>query len=142
MPALFILGITDFNYPLLVLGCIAGGILGIAFIIPLRKQMIDYNRLAFPGGIATAAILKAPGAGVNKAWLLVGGAFVAALSHFISLKTGVEYYDLGVVLGLPEYMNGIWYRSVLTVGVAFLAGKGGFFCIVGATFATGSWRRS
>ena len=49
----------------------------------------------------------------------------------ISLKTGVENYDLGVVLGLPEYMNGIWYLSLLTVGVAFLAGKGGFFFIVG-----------
>jgi putative OPT family oligopeptide transporter len=131
VPALFILGITDFNYPLLVLGCIAGGILGIAFIIPLRKQMIDYNRLAFPGGIATAAVLKSPGAGIHKAWLLVGGAVVAALAHFISLKTGVENYDLGVVLGLPEYMNGIWYLSLLTVGVAFLAGKGGFFFIVG-----------
>ncbi len=131
VPALFILGITDFNYPLLVLGCIAGGILGLAFIIPLRKQMIDYNRLAFPGGIATAAVLKSPGAGIHKAWLLVGGALVAALAHFISLKTGVENYDLGVVLGLPEYMNGIWYLSLLTVGVAFLAGKGGFFFIVG-----------
>ena len=71
VPALFILGFTDFNYPLLVLGCIAGGVLGIAFIIPLRKQMIDFNRLAFPGGIATAAILKSPGAGIRKAWLLL-----------------------------------------------------------------------
>jgi len=131
VPALFILGITDFNYPLLVLGCIAGGILGIAFIIPLRKQMIDYNRLAFPGGIATAAVLKSPGAGIHKAWLLVGGAVASALAHFISLKTGVENYDLGAVLGLPAYMNGIWYLSLLTVGVAFLAGKGGFFFIVG-----------
>ena len=41
VPAIFILGYTDFNKPLLVLGCIAGGILGIAFVIPLRKQMID-----------------------------------------------------------------------------------------------------
>ncbi len=131
VPALFILGITDFNYPLLVLGCIAGGILGIAFIIPLRKQMIDFNRLAFPGGIATAAVLKSPGAGVKKAWLLMGGALVAALAHFISLKTGVEAYNLGAVLGFPEYMNGIWYLSLLTVGVAFLAGKGGFFFIIG-----------
>ena len=50
VPALFLLGHTDFNPYYMVLGCIAGGILGIAFIIPLRKQMIDYNRLAYPGG--------------------------------------------------------------------------------------------
>jgi putative OPT family oligopeptide transporter len=131
VPALFILGFTDFNYPLLVLGCIAGGFLGIAFIIPLRKQMIDFNRLAFPGGIATAAVLKSPGAGIRKAWLLLGGAGVSALAHFTSLSTGVENWDLGAVLGLPQYMNGIWYLSMLTVGVAYLAGKGGFFFIIG-----------
>ena len=131
VPALFILGFEDFNHPLLVLGCIAGGILGIAFIIPLRKQMIDFNRLAFPGGIATGAILKAPGAGIRKAWLLLGGAVVAGVVHFISLSTGFEDWNLGMQIGMPEYMNGIWYVSLLTVGVAFLAGKGGFFFIVG-----------
>ncbi len=131
VPALFILGFTDFNYPLLVLGCIAGGFLGIAFIIPLRKQMIDFNRLAFPGGIATAAVLKSPGAGIRKAWLLLGGAGVSALAHLVSLRSGVENWDLGALLSLPEYMNGIWYLSLLTVGVAYLAGKGGFFFIIG-----------
>ncbi len=131
VPAIFILGITDFNKPLLVLGCIAGGILGIAFIIPLRKQMIDFNRLAFPGGIATAAVLKSPGAGIRKAWLLLGGALLSGVVHFISLSTGFEDFALGELIGMPEYMNGIWYVSLLTVGVAFLAGKGGFFFIVG-----------
>ncbi len=131
VPALFILGFEDFNHPLLVLGCIAGGILGIAFIIPLRKQMIDFNRLAFPGGIATAAVLKAPGAGIRKAWMLLGGALVAGIVHFLSLSTGVEQWNIGAQIGMPEYMNGIWYVSLLTVGVAFLAGKGGFFFIVG-----------
>ena len=53
--------------PLMVFACIAGGFLGIAFIIPLRKQMIDFDRLAYPGGIATATIIKARGAGVRKA---------------------------------------------------------------------------
>jgi putative OPT family oligopeptide transporter len=131
VPALFILGFTDFNYPLLVLGCIAGGVLGIAFIIPLRKQMIDFNRLAFPGGIATAAVLKSPGAGIRKAWLLLGGAAISGVAHLMSLASGFEDWNLGVLIGLPEYMNGIWYMSLLTVGVAYLAGKGGFFFIIG-----------
>ncbi len=131
VPALFILGYTDFSYPLVVLSSIAGGILGIAFIIPLRKQMIDFDRLAYPGGIATAAILKAPGAGIHKAKLLLGGALVSAIVHYLSLSSGVENYDFGALIGMPPYMNGIWYLSLLTIGVAYLAGAGGFFFIVG-----------
>jgi putative OPT family oligopeptide transporter len=131
IPAIFILGYTDFNKLLVVLACIAGGVLGIAFIIPLRKQMIDFDRLAYPGGIATATVLKAPGAGVRKAKLLIGAAFVAAIVHLVSLITGFEQWDLGAVLGMPEYMNGIWYISLLTIGTAYLAGRGGFFFVIG-----------
>ena len=69
----------------MVLGCITGGVLGIAFIIPLRKQMIDFERLPYPGGIAVATILKSPGAGIRKAYYLLGGALlVSGLVHFLS----------------------------------------------------------
>jgi len=131
VPALFILGQTDFNPLLMIFSCIAGGILGVAFIIPLRKQMIDYERLTFPGGVAVAAILKSPGAGVRKALLLLAGITISAVVHFSSQLTGFENYNLGGLLGLPDYMNGIWYISLMTIGVAFIAGKGGFCFIVG-----------
>ncbi len=132
VPAIFILGYgNDFNRVVMVLGCIAGGILGVAFVIPLRKQMIDFNRLTYPGGIATAAVLRSPGAGLRKAKLLLGAAAFSGALHFVSLWTGVENYDLGALVGLPEYMNGIWYLSLLTIGVGYLAGRGGFFFIVG-----------
>ena len=131
VPAIFILGYTDFNIPLMVIACIAGGVLGVAFIIPLRKQMIDYNRLAYPGGIAVATILKSPGAGVHKALLLVGGAAISALVHLTSQITGIENLALGDMLGMPDYMNGVWYVSLLTIGAAYLAGKGGVFFVVG-----------
>ena len=132
VPAIFILGYgDDFNRAVMVLGCIAGGVLGVAFVIPLRKQMIDFNRLTFPGGIATAAVLRSPGAGLRKAKLLLGAAAFSGLLHFVSLSTGVENYDFGALVGAPEYMNGIWYLSLLTIGVGYLAGRGGFFFIVG-----------
>jgi len=131
VPAIFILGYTDFNPYLMVFGCIAGGVLGIAFIIPLRKQMIDFERLAFPGGIAVATILKSPGAGIRKAMFLLAGAGLSALVHFASQLAGFEYWRLGELIGIPEYMNGVWYISLLTVGVGFLAGKGGVFFIIG-----------
>jgi len=131
VPALFILGQTDFNPVLMVFGCIAGGVLGIAFIIPLRKQMIDFERLAYPGGIAVATILKSPGAGLRKAILLLGGAAVSAAVHFTSQYTGFENLRLGALIGMPEYMNGVWYISLMTIGVGFLSGKGGVYFIVG-----------
>ena len=46
--------------------------------------MIDYNRLAFPGGIAVAAILKSPGAGMKKAQLLIVAALGAAALQLYS----------------------------------------------------------
>jgi putative OPT family oligopeptide transporter len=131
VPALFILGETGFNAVLMVFACIAGGILGIAFIIPLRKQMIDFERLTYPGGVAVATILKSPGAGVHKALLLLSGMAVSGVIYFISQILKFEQWDLGRLIGLPDYMNGIWYVSLMTIGVGFIAGKGGFYFIVG-----------
>lgn len=131
VPALFILNYTDFNVPLMVIGCITGGVLGIAFIIPLRKQMIDFERLAFPGGIAVATILKSPGAGIRKAFYLLGGALVSGVVHAISLGTGFTNVPIGEWIGMPLYMNGIWALSLMTVGVGFLSGRGGVYFIIG-----------
>ena len=133
VPALFILGYgDDFNVPLMVIGCITGAILGIAFIIPLRKQMIDFERLAFPGGIAVATILKSPGAGIRKAYYLLGGALVSGAVYAIALSVSDHpQIHLGDMLGMPDYMNGVWAISLMTVGVGFLSGRGGIYFIVG-----------
>ena len=139
VPALFILGegglypgITDFDRVVLVLAAIVGGIVGLAFVIPLRKQMIDFNRLAYPGGIAVAAILKSPGAGMRKAMMLIGGAVVSGIVHFVVLDFGGnipgvdgEDFLLGEMIGAPDMANLVFYLSLLTVGVGFLSGRGG-----------------
>ncbi|MDY0356781.1 MAG: OPT/YSL family transporter [Sedimentisphaerales bacterium] len=131
VPALFILGRTDFNPYLMVFGAIAGGVLGIAFIIPLRKQMIDFERLTYPGGVAVATVLKSPGAGVHKAILLVIGAALSATVAVISHATGFENWALGAYIGMPDYMNGVWFVSLLTIGIGFIAGKGGLCFVIG-----------
>ena len=136
VPALFLLGFGDrFDPVVLTFGCIAGAFLGIAFIIPLRKHMIDYERLTYPGGVAVATILKSPGAGVRKAIILLIAAFISAFVHFVTIETGVDDWNLGAVIGLPEYMNGIWYLSLMTVGVGFIAGRGGIAFIIGGFVA-------
>lgn len=131
VPALFILGQTDFNPYLMVFGAIAGGVLGIAFIIPLRKQMIDFERLTYPGGVAVATVLKSPGAGVHKAILLVIGAALSATVAIVSHATGFENWALGAYIGMPDYMNGVWFVSLLTIGIGFIAGKGGLCFVIG-----------
>ncbi|MHC4533730.1 MAG: OPT family oligopeptide transporter [Planctomycetota bacterium] len=131
VPALFILGETNFNPYLMVFGCIAGGVLGIAFIIPLRKQMIDFERLTYPGGVAVATVLKSPGAGVHKAILLVIGIILSGTVSFFCHLHEFENWALGQYIGMPEYMNGFWFVSLLTIGIAFIAGKGGLCFVIG-----------
>jgi len=132
VPAIFILGYgLDFNPILMTFGAIAGAFMGIGFIIPLRKQMIDYERLTYPGGVAVATILKSPGAGIQKAMFLLAAATTSGFLHFLSQFSGVEYWHLGAMLGWPEYMNGVWYLSLLSVGVGYIAGKGGVAFIIG-----------
>ena len=136
VPAIFLLGYGDrFDPVVLTFGCIAGAFLGIAFIIPLRKHMIDFERLTYPGGVAVATILKSPGAGVRKAMILLVAAAVSAGLHMLSQATGVSSWNLGATLGLPDYMNGIWYLSLLTIGVGFIAGRGGVAFIIGGYVA-------
>ena len=136
VPAIFILGYGDkFDPVILTFGCVAGAFLGIAFIIPLRKHMIDYERLTYPGGVAVATILKSPGAGVQKAIILLGAAAFSAAVHIFSQQTGVSNWNLGAVIGLPDYMNGVWYISLLTIGTGFIAGRGGVAFIIGGFVA-------
>ncbi len=136
VPAIFILGYGDqFDPVLMTFGCIAGAFLGIAFIVPLRKHMIDFERLTYPGGVAVATILKSPGAGVQKAIILLSAAAISAGVHLVSKVTGFENWDVGALIGMPGYMNGIWYLSLMTVGVGFIAGRGGVAFIIGGFVA-------
>jgi putative OPT family oligopeptide transporter len=137
VPALFILSkkpglesVADFNVPLMVFACIAGSFIGLAFVIPLRKQMIDFQRLPYPGGIAVAAILKSPGAGIRKAVMLFGAAILSAVVYLLISQFGahehVDYF-VGDRLGIPARYNLVFFGSLMTIGVGFLSGKGGFW---------------
>ncbi len=132
VPAIFILGYGDQLNPwLMTFGCIAGAFLGIAFIIPLRKQMIDFERLTYPGGVAVATILKSPGAGVRKAGLLLAAGLASGGFHAFTMLSDVGNWNVGALLGMPAYMNTVFYLSLLTVGVGFIAGRGGVAFIIG-----------
>lgn len=97
--------------------------------------MIDFERLTYPGGVAVATILKSPGAGVRKAIILVVAALVSAGVQLMTLQMDDPNWNLGALIGLPEYMNGIWYLSLMTIGVGFIAGRGGIAFIIGGFVA-------
>ena len=137
VPALFILSrkpelasVADFNVPLMLFACIAGAFIGLAFVIPLRKQMIDFQRLPYPGGIAVATILKSPGAGIRKSILLFGAALFSAIAYLLITGFGSDehvQYPVGDRLGIPPRYNLVFFGSIMTIGVGFLSGKGGFW---------------
>ncbi|WND03958.1 OPT/YSL family transporter [Temperatibacter marinus] len=135
VPAIFILGYGQELNPMIVtFGAIAGAFLGIAFIIPLRKQMIDFERLTYPGGVAVASILKSPGAGIEKAKLLMGALLFSGVLHFLSIQFDIHDLHVGDWLGVSEenaYLNLMFYASLMTVGVGFIAGRGGVAFIIG-----------
>jgi uncharacterized oligopeptide transporter (OPT) family protein len=113
VPVLFLFGPK--NYPstsslwLIILACAAGAVMGCAFIVPLRKQMIEIDRLRFPTGTAMGVILRAPGAGGAKSLVLLGGAIFAAVLFYPTASTQLRfgdayalgYADLGWRMAMP-----------------------------------------
>lgn len=143
VPALLILSkkeeyaeLANIDQPLLILAAMTGCVLGLCFVIPLRKQMIDFDRLAYPGGIAVATILKSPGAGVRKAVLLLGGVLIAGVCQIGVLSFMGEDHDwaVGQKIGLPPMLNIAFFVSIMTIGVGYLSGKGGFWFGAGGFF--------
>lgn len=135
LPALFILG-GDFSPLPVILSAIAGSFLGIVVIIPLRKQMIELERLRFPSGIAVATLLRSPGAGARQAKLLGGGFAVAAGFHALA-GGGFIPEEVGVngLLGVPEYVPLALSVSFASLGGGLLSGRGGLPFVFGGMLA-------
>lgn len=95
VPVLFLLGyemrLFDGDFWTISLACVAGAILGTVFIIPLRKQMLDIERLRFPSPTGVATILKSPGAGAAKAVVLLAGCIVGALVYLPAGIPSIRY---------------------------------------------------
>lgn len=77
----FELSFASRDFWMITLACVAGALLGCVFIVPLRKQMLDIDRLRFPSAVAVAAILKSPGAGAAKSVVLAIGIVVSMLIY-------------------------------------------------------------
>ena len=100
MPALILIGVWQkFDMMLTTVIAFTGGLLGILFMIPMRKVFIVRNEdnLQYPEGLACASVLEA-GQGMgssNSASLvvkgtLIGGLFKILISFFGALKGVLE----------------------------------------------------
>lgn len=135
-PALFLMKDVSFNPWAIGLAAVAGAFLGTLFIIPLRKQMIELERLRFPSGMAVAEILRSPGAGMRKS-LLLGVSSISALAFGLLSSFGVipTTFDLGSRIGLPAYVPNVWALSLFSVGAGFITGRAGLVVLAGGVLA-------
>jgi uncharacterized oligopeptide transporter (OPT) family protein len=127
---------------------LAGALLGVLFIIPSRKQMIELERLVFPTGVATATILKASASGARRArmlgWGIVSSVIFATFVGLPGVVKGlpwpaIEDFSLSEKLHLPG-----WFAITLaisggltSVGGGFITGRAGLVLMVGAVI--GHW---
>ncbi len=137
LPALYILGLQgQFSVTAVILAAVAGSFLGIVVIIPLRKQMIEFERLRFPSGIAVASLLKSPGAGARQAKLLVGGFAVSAAVHLsMGLDLIPDEMNFGAWADLPAWISLSIAVSFASLGAGLLSGRGGLPFVFGGILA-------
>jgi putative OPT family oligopeptide transporter len=141
IPALVLLGTwTEIHYLETTLIALLGGMLGVFWMIPLRRALIIKTDLPFPEGVAVAAVLtttvgdgsaKDDGGSASAIWLVVG-VFAAGLFKFgqVALKafSGAVHgiIDIGKFnIGTGE-KSGIFYGGVATspalLGVGWIIG--------------------
>ena len=131
LPALLLMSVADpeladFPYMPLVISAIAGSLLGIVLIIPLRKQMVEFERLRFPSGTAVATLLRSPGEGMTQGMLLLAGAILAAgLTLLVEFGFVPGELDVGGPIGLPAWVPFALYVSTANFGAGLLSGRGG-----------------
>jgi putative OPT family oligopeptide transporter len=144
VPALFMLDAKwraqglpglDFSVLPLIAAGVAGAILGVVVIIPLRKQMIDLDRLRFPTGVAVTTIIRSGSAGLDKAKLLGIGVVASALWKGAQLLEWIPE-EVGFGLGiLPDYISPVVYLSLMNLAAGLLAGAGGLPFLAGGVLA-------
>ncbi|WP_048150636.1 OPT family oligopeptide transporter [Palaeococcus ferrophilus] len=143
IPALYIMGLhQEINTLYFFLATAAGAILGITFIIPLRKQMIEIDRLRFPTGTAVATVLKTPGSGIEKARLLFFGMALSAVVYLVQQfpLLGLphvlpEVVDIGAALHLPSWVSLAMALSLMVFGMGLITGRNGLIVLAGGALS-------
>ena len=145
IPALVLMGTwTEIHYVETTLIALFGGMLGVLWMVPLRRALIINTDLPFPEGVAVAAVLtttvggeaaesgkKSKGSGVSGVWLIVG---VLAAGLFKFGQVGLKIFA-GAIHGIVNIgkfdigsgeKSGVFYGGVATspalLGVGWIIG--------------------
>ncbi len=117
IPALVLLGVwTEIHYLETTIIALLGGILGVLWMVPLRRGLVVKTDLPFPEGVAVAAVLtttvggetageRKEDGGVSGIWLVLG-ALIAGIYKFGELS-------LNVFRGTIEHIGSIGKYDIL-----------------------------
>jgi putative OPT family oligopeptide transporter len=125
MPALVIVGVwQDFKFWPVTIIAIAGGLLGVLFMIPLRRTLIvEEKELIYPEGLACAEVLEVgekKGSGIVYIFSAIGVGVV--FKHFVAAFGFIK----GTVEGAVSVGRSALYfgsdMSVLLLGIGYIIG--------------------
>ena len=154
IPALVILGVwEEINYLETTLISLLGGLLGVLWMVPLRRALVVKTDLPFPEGVAVAAVLTTTVGGetadskkgkdaISGTWLMVGG-IIAAIYKFGELSLNIFRGTIEHIGSIGKYnimgqtREGWIYGGITTspalLGVGWIIGfKIASYVIVGA----------
>lgn len=128
LPAMFIWmkdwGIGSPSLFKIAIIALCGGLLGVLFMIPLRKALIvkEHGVLPYPEGTACAEVLLAGEEGGSKASIVFAGLGIAAIYKFIA--DGLKVFPSEIEWEIPGYNNCAFGIDVLPalLGVGYICG--------------------
>ncbi len=111
IPALLLLGTwSEINYLQTTIISLIGGMLGVFWMVPLRRALVVKTDLPFPEGIAVAAVLTTTVGGrkttkkgrLSGSWLLLGVS-IAALFKFAQLTLNLFRETVDGIISIGKY---------------------------------------
>lgn len=134
IPALVLLNVwTEINYIQTALISLLGGLLGVFWMVPLRRALVIKTDLPFPEGIAVAAVLTTTVGGketdtqssVSGIWLGLG-ALIAGLYKFCQLSLNIFRDSIEGIISIGKYKllnknNEAYFYGGATMSPALLA---------------------
>jgi putative OPT family oligopeptide transporter len=125
VPAIVLLGLwTKFNYLETTMIALAGGVIGVTMMVPLRKAMvIEQKELRFPEGVACAEVLKAGDRGGEEMKGIFGALGVGALYKIVVDVVGLmlPHLEKAFRVGKTAIYGGI-DNSPMLMAVGFICG--------------------
>ena len=137
VPAImFIAGLNDFPFVSFILMTIAGSVVGVFIINPLRREILERRRIKFPSAYACKAVISAPHAGLKKG-VALGISTLLGIISAILLEKGVigHAIPVGSWMNMPEYMQLAIEVSLMSFGAGLIVGRSGIPFVFGGVLA-------